>query len=214
MNNSLYIPDNNANNDIKLFLLDPLSVIIKLAILGNKPNGTKIMISTNIIYYQEPGPFQAICRILYKSNKTDLQYLFNPLNIACLHFLSKPFIDKHSRLKSLFICAQKGVHKLIETYKQCSIITILLNYYYSLLTNHINSTYNDTIFVNDGITPYYTEKYNETLNKQWTDEKIKVVLDIVSFLNQNEYSEHNVKSLETIMEQIDYNSSVLINNIY
>lgn len=214
MNNSLYLPDNNANNDIKLFLLDPLSVIIKLAILGNKPNGTKIMISKNIIYYQEPGPFQAICRILYKSNKTDLQYLFNPLNIACLHFLSKPFIDKHSRLKSLFICAQKGLHKLIETYKQCSIITILLNYYYSLLTNHINSTYNDTIFVNDGITPYYTEKYNETLNKQWTDEKIKVVLDIVSFLNQNEYSEHNVKSLETIMEQIDYNSSVLINNIY
>ena len=84
---SFYIPDDNANNDIKLYLLDPLSVIIKLAILGNKPNGTKIMISNNIIYYQEPGPFQALCRILYKSNKTDLQYLFNPLKAIISSFL-------------------------------------------------------------------------------------------------------------------------------
>lgn len=211
---SSYISDDNANNDIKLYLLDPLSVIIKLAILGNKLNGTKIMISKNIIYYQEPGPFQALCRILYKSNKTDLQYLFNPLNIACLHFLSKPFIDKHTRLKSLFICAQKGLHKLIETYKQCSVIAILLNYYYALLTNHINSTYNETIFVKDGITPYYTETFNELLNKQWTDEKIKIVLDIVTFLNKNDNSTHNVKSLETIMEEIDKNTQLLINNIY
>lgn len=211
---SSYISDDNANNDIKLYLLDPLSVIIKLAILGNKPNGTKIMISKNIIYYQEPGPFQALCRILYKSNKTDLQYLFNPLNIACLHFLSKPLLDKHSRLKSLFVCAQTGLYKLIETYKQCSVINILLNYYYALITNHINYTYNETIFVKDGITPYYTETFNDLLNKQWTDEKIKVVLDIVSFLNKNNNSTHNVKSLETIMEEIDKNTQVLVNNVY
>ena len=32
--------DNNAN--LHLFILDPLSVIIKLAIISNKPIGTKL----------------------------------------------------------------------------------------------------------------------------------------------------------------------------
>ena len=45
------LPDNNQNINIKGFLLDPLSVIIKLAILSNKPVGTKILIKNNILYF-------------------------------------------------------------------------------------------------------------------------------------------------------------------
>ena len=33
--NSTALPDNNTNINVKLYLLDPLSVIIKLAIIGN-----------------------------------------------------------------------------------------------------------------------------------------------------------------------------------
>ena len=36
MNSTNNLPENNNNINIKLFLLDPLSVIIKLAILSNK----------------------------------------------------------------------------------------------------------------------------------------------------------------------------------
>jgi hypothetical protein len=79
MNKTISIPDDNINTNIKLFLLDPLSVIIKLSILSNKPIGTKLLIYNNIIYFQEPGPFQALCRVIYKSNKTDLQYIYNPI---------------------------------------------------------------------------------------------------------------------------------------
>ena len=57
--NSTNLPENNQKINIKLFLLDPLSVIIKLAILGNKPVGTKILIQNNVLYFQEPGLFQA-----------------------------------------------------------------------------------------------------------------------------------------------------------
>ena len=35
------LPDNKTL-DLQLYILDPLSVIIKLAILSNKPIGTKI----------------------------------------------------------------------------------------------------------------------------------------------------------------------------
>ena len=41
---------NNKTDNLQLFILDPFSVIIKLAILSNKPIGTKIRIDNNIIY--------------------------------------------------------------------------------------------------------------------------------------------------------------------
>lgn len=210
MSSAITIPDDNNNINIKTFVLDPLSVIVKLAILSNKPVGTKLLIQNNVIYFQEPGPFQSIARMVYKSNKTDLQFIYNPLNLACLHFLSKSFVDKTPRIKSLFLCAQNGLKRLIDTYKSCSIITITLNYYYSLLTNHMAQTYNETMFMKDNFTRYYTQTINDLFNKQWTDEKIKVVLDIINFLGKND-NPNNVKSLETIMEDIDKNSQKVIN---
>ena len=203
------IKDDNSNINIKLFILDPLSVIVKLAILSNKPIGTKLLIQNNVVYFQEPGPFQAFCRIFYKSNKTDLQYMYNPINIACLHFLSKDFVGKTPRIKQLFICAQKGLKILMETYKNCSILNLTLNYYYALLTNHIEQQYNDNMFNKDNFTCYYTKEVCDNLNKQWTDEKIKVVLDIISFLLKYNDNPNNVKSLETIMESIDKNTQLI-----
>lgn len=211
-NSSISIPDDNTKINVKLFILDPLSVIVKLAILSNKPVGTKLLIQNNVMYIQELGPFQSICRMLYKSNKTDLQYMYNPINLACLHFLSKPLIEKTPRIKNLFVCAQNGIRKLIETYKTCSIITLTLNYYHALLTNHIQQTYNETMFVKDGFTSYYTSDIYTSLNNQWTDEKIKVILDLISFLLK--YNDpNNVKSLETIMNSIDENTQSIISDI-
>ena len=214
MNKINSLPDDNNNINIKTYLLDPLSVIVKLAILSNKPIGTKLLIQNNVIYFQEPGLFQAFCRILYKSNKTDLQYMYNPINIACLQFLSKTFTEKSHRIKNLFLCAQNGLKKLIETYKSCSIITITLNYYYVILSNHINQTYNESMFVKDSFTNYYTNNIIETLNKQWTDEKIKVVLDLISFLLKYNDNPNNIKSLENIMESIDTNTNKIITEIF
>ena len=68
MNNINLIPDDD-NTNLHLYILEPLSVIIKLAIISNKPIGTKLRMYNNIIYFQEPGPFQALCRYFLKSNK-------------------------------------------------------------------------------------------------------------------------------------------------
>jgi len=214
MNSVITIQDDNNNKNIKTFILDPLSVIVKLAILSNKPVGTKLLIQNNVIYFQEPGPFQSLCRMVYKSNKTDLQYIYNSINIACLHFLSKSFVEKTPRIKNLFLCAQHGLKKLIETYKSCSIITITLNYYYILLSNHIQQTYNENMFIRDNFTNYYTSNIIDLLNKQWTDEKIKIVLDIIAFLLKYRDNPNNVKSLETIMDSIDANTQVKVSEMF
>ena len=209
MNNQL--PDINNNINIKSFILDPLSVIIKLAILGNKPVGTKILIQNNVVYLQEPGPFQTICRIFFKSNKTDLQYMYNPIQNACQFFLTKEYMQKTPRIKNLFQCAQLGIKKLIETYKTCPIIGLSLNYYYTIITNHVDQIYNETIFHKDFMSSLYTTEIVSEVSKQWTEEKIKVVLDLISFLTNDVMAFNNVKSLETIMEPIDKNTHQILN---
>ena len=108
------IPSDN-NTNLHLFVLDPLSVIIKLAIISNKPIGTKLRIDNNIISLQEPGPFQSLCRYFLKSNKTDIQYLYNPIEIACSKYLIKSVVDENPKITELFKCAQNGLLKLIET---------------------------------------------------------------------------------------------------
>ena len=161
------LPDNKTDN-LQLFILDPLSVIIKLAILSNKPIGTKICIDTNIIYLQEPGPFQAICRYLFKNNKTDIQYFYNPIEMACQHYLIKTVIQQNPKIKDLFKCAQNGLLKLIETYKNCSVMRICLNYYLSLISNHLEEKNNDTLFRKDNMSPFYTSDLINKLTKIWT----------------------------------------------
>ena len=211
--NSATIPDNDINTNYKLYLLDPLSVIIKLAILGNKPIGTKLLIQNNVVYFQEPGFFQSITRFYYSTNKTDLQYMYNPIYIACLTFLSKESVAKTPRLKNLFINALAGLKNLIETYKSCSILTLCLNYYYAIIKNYIENTQNDYLFYKDGLTSLYTKELTDSLNNQWSQEKIKVVLDLISFLTNDEMAANNVKSLETIMENNDKNSlKILLNS--
>ena len=210
--NSSSIPDNDINTNYKLYLLDPLSVIIKLAILGNKPIGTKLLIQNNVVYFQEPGFFQSITRFYYSTNKTDLQYMYNPIYIACLTFLSKESIAKTPRLKNLFINALVGLKNLIETYKSCSILTLCLNYYYAIIKNYIENTQNDYLFYKDGLTSLYTKELTDSLNNQWSQEKIKVILDLISFLTNDEMAANNVKSLETIMENNDKNSLKILNS--
>ena len=201
-NSQNLIPD-DINTNLHLFILDPLSVIIKLAILSNKPVGTKIRIENNIIYLQEPGPFQALCRYILKSNKTDIQYLYNPIEIACNNYLIKAVIQQNPKIKDLFTCAQNGILKLIETYKYCSVIRICLNYYLSLISNHLDEKNNDTLFRKDGMSPFYTQEILNKLYKIWTQDKIKIVLNLTTFLSSDDCAETNVKSLETIIDGID-----------
>jgi hypothetical protein len=197
------LPDNNSNVNTKSYLLDPLSIIIKLAILSNKPIGTKILIKNNILYFQEPGMFQSFCRIIYQTNKTDLQYMYNPIQFACQTFLTKDFIKATPRMKNLFVCAQNGIKKLIETYKTNSIICLTLNYFYVIITNHVEQVYNETIFHKDGLTSMYNKELLEELNNLWTQEKIKVILDLITFLTNDKSASNNVKSLENIMDNND-----------
>jgi hypothetical protein len=199
------IPDDSNHNNVNVnsYILDPLSVIIKLVIISNKPIGTKLRISNNMVYIQEPGPFQAFCRYFLKSNKTDIQYLYNPIEIACNTYLVKSVIDQNPKMKDLFKSAQNGLTKLIETYKNSSVMRICLNYYLSIISNHLDDKKDTGLFKKDDLSGFYSEEKMNKLFNVWNKDKLRIILNLTTFLSNDDSAETNVKSLETIMDGID-----------
>ena len=197
------------------YILDPLSVIIKLAILNNKPIGTKIYIHKNIIYLQEPGYLQGISRYVYNINKNDLQYLYNPIEIACKIYLNNTNnVIANVRIKELFINAQKGLENLMETYKNESLLKLCLNYYYILIANYLKEnkeTIQYDLFRPDNMTLYYNDDLLIKLGELWNVEKVKLVFNLISYLSNTNTSLIDVKSLEIIMDNIDKQTSAIIN---
>ena len=194
---------------VKIPILDPLSVIIKLAIISNKPVGSKILIKENIIHIQEPGLFQGLTRYINKTNRNDLHYLYNPICIACKKYLNKNDRKKTPEMVHLFICAQFGIIKLIETYQGNSVINLCLNYYHSVIENFVKELYTP-LFRDDEITPLYTDALLYKLNEIWTPEKIKIVLDMIHFLNDDKMANDNVKSLDIFIQNIDKHTHAIL----
>jgi hypothetical protein len=123
---------------LQKYIFDPLSTIIKLAVLKNKSIGTKISIMNNIIYIQEIGMFQSLVRYYNGNNKTDIHYLSIPIELACAKYLTNEMILQIPDIMILFICAQDGLTNLMKTYVDYPIIVHCLKYYYSIIETHIN----------------------------------------------------------------------------
>jgi len=187
--------------NLKHYILDPFSVIVKLAILSKKPIGTKILIQKNCLYFQEPGFFQSISRSYYHSNKIDIQYLFNPIYQGCENYLKK---DK--KYEPLFVFALEGLRRLMDTYSNCSIVGLCLSYYYCIIDQYIQKTENSRLFYKDTMSDVYTEETMKRLQQGWPDEKIKIVLDLIAFLSQDQKADLNIVSLETLMDNNDVSS--------
>jgi hypothetical protein len=60
------------------------------------------------------------------------------------------------------------------------------------------------------MSPFYSYDMIDKLYKVWTQERIKIILNLTNFLINDEQAESNVKSLETIMENIDKEIQQLI----
>lgn len=198
------------NMEIPQFVLDPLSVIVKLAILSKKPSNSKLSIDGNNIYINEPGIFQSFVRFVFNKNKYDLHYLFNPIEIACSKYLDSE-CDKD--MVSLFESAIDGLQKLIKTYEVENVLRHTLFYYINIINNHINNANKNELFMRDSNTDTYNDVLLEKLQNMWTTERIRYMLNTFIFIQVSKNEKEmvmNVKCLEEFMKQIDDNVSITI----
>jgi hypothetical protein len=86
-------------------------------------------------------------------------------------------------------------------------IRLCLNYYNGIITNHFEKNKIDTflqgLFKKDNMSGFYTEELLENFDKIWVSDKIIVILNLTSFLLNDNKPYDNVRSIETIMNGID-----------
>lgn len=195
-------PDSTKTNK---HILDPLSVIIKLCILSKKPLGTKCCVYNNVLYIHEKSPLQCFIRFLYKINKFELNYLYNPIYIACQKYLCGP---TKKRIENLFICAQKGLKHLIETYSEYNHIKHMLIMYSTIIDTYISDKQHKYMFVKDNNTCLYNTTVLEKSEKIWRTERITLLINMIDFVHNDvickyKYDGETTKLLEEFQAQID-----------
>ena len=194
----------NPDENIK-YILDPLSAIIKLYILSKKQIGCKLCIYNNAIVLQDSGIFQSFVRYYFNNSKNDIQYLYNPIEIASHIYLSKDFIEKFPIIKILFQHAIKGLENLIGTYNNHNnnIIIHSLYMYINIISNHTGDRYNERLFIRDSISNMYTNEVIHKFKLLWTDDKIKVLLEMIEFIEKINNTNESIRCLEEFISSID-----------
>ena len=145
-------------------ILEPLQVMIQLALLAYCPIGTKLSISENILHLQLPSWSQGVTRWYMKDNKDDLYYLFQAIRRYYLWY--KP--DSCVIYEKILETAIKGIHKLIKTYENTDKISIrhTLTLYTNILSLEspelFKETTEDTINL-DSVFENITKLYNKKI---------------------------------------------------
>ena len=95
-------------------ILEPMQVMIQLALLAHSPIGTKISVSNNILTIQPPSMTQGAYRWGNNDNKDDLYYLFHAIRRYYKWYKSQ----KDDVYQYILAWAVKGLDKLSETYNK------------------------------------------------------------------------------------------------
>jgi hypothetical protein len=112
-------------------ILEPMQVMIQLALLSFCPTGTKLCVNNNLLSLQLPTLSQGVWRWYNKDSKEDLFYLFNA--VKRYHMWYKEQNDPV--FYYILQLSKKGIAKLIETYQRSEKASIIhaLTLYKSIL---------------------------------------------------------------------------------
>ena len=193
--------------------LEPITTLIKLAILNYKVEGTKLSIQNNSIFLQEPCYYQGVIRYLYSDSRNDLIKIEQPIKEG-LDWISKnvksedmDFILKKSI--SGLLKLSRSYQEDVNTYKTIlSISQIIQNFVYDEIL-----TTNNMI---DNIDRVWKEKKEFTYIKN-TFIEIETILKKYRVTDLNEmYNKINTElyPIENILQRKDVLFISKLNNNY
>jgi hypothetical protein len=168
-------------------ILDPLTTMIKLAILGYKPYGTKLAIDKNRIYFQEPTILQGFWRWAYGNKRYELHHLLNPIMKAV-----KRYDKTKTNIKLIFDQSIYGLQTLKSSYNDSSsVVTHSLDLYISIINNtaHLQST---------ELTDVETETQYSIFRELWTEDEIQLVSSMIEQIKNSNNQPNTTTYLEAV----------------
>ena len=189
------------NKDTKRSVLDPLTCIIRCAILANKPYGTKISIIDNRITFHDPNVLQGTIRWTQGDKREDLHNIYNPIVKSCAWYNSN-----NPDILNIYRLAKIGLEKLKKSYESSSIISHSLELYIKLLEEFINKK-NNTNKNEDIYDLNIKEKEEEEDNKiykelknMWDQKQVSIINNIFTQIEQDKkYKAYWLNALDIIL---------------
>jgi len=170
----------NLNNKVdRNDYLDPLSVIITLALNSYYPIGTKLAIHKNQIFLQSNNVLQGAQRYWYGDKKTDINILHYPILYAVNTYIINNihYNEYNNELIELFIKSRLGLIKLRDTYINKDII-------YSI---------NRLIEILDYGIEYNNKKSSNILDNDILDNNEKIRKNSFNILFEEKNTKDNIK---------------------
>jgi len=187
-----YFKLSNTTELSQLQFLEPMSIIINLAILSFQEENTKIAITNNNMFIQRPSFYQGVVRYLYGNNREDICFLLKPIMRALEMY--DPSDDE--KLEYIFNKACIGLSKLKNSYNNTSsTVCHSLDLYISIISAHLNGT------------PITVESYQES--RQADDLNLSVATQVnIQKIFLNIWSESDIELLYSMFKTADQTSEI------
>lgn len=175
------ITDKNNKN----FILEPMCVIFRLALLQYKDKGTKLSIKKNSIIYQEPTYDQGIVRMIDGDCREDLHNLYHPILKSIEWY-------PYQEYKDLYDECIIGLELLNNVYDKHSTIRHTLSHYIAVIQMNDCEKYREETEINPII---------DSLKEVWSLPEIKSTCSLLNLLKNEKNRDIYLDSLELILDQ-------------
>lgn len=188
-------------------VLDPLSCLIKLALLQFYPQGTRVVINNNIVELQGPTHTQPLIRYFYGYNKEDISLLYNGIRRVISWYLSEDcteptlFNDELTQyLQTIVDFTIKGLTKLQTTYNEGN-VTLALQYYINLLKRTVDGTLDPEDYIKAPDFEEVIVNY-DGFTKSWEMDTVEQITKLLQMCEKNYDNPTMLKNYVTSIEML------------
>jgi len=212
--NTMFKKNESVKNS-SLQLLEPLTCIIRLAMLNFQEIGTKIAIYNNRISSQLPNIIQGAKRWVYGNKRNELHNLYKPILISLKYYDR----NNNADVSTIFDYAVGGLEKLTQTYSEHEndIVCHSIKLYKEILSTTKKSKSAraevETQLSEDDVTLPLYEKFNQL----WNERLISIIASLLQEAEDAKDAEEE-EELNAILNAVDQllqtkeNSSVKLIN--
>tara|TARA_B110000208_G_scaffold181945_1_gene233181 strand:- start:6543 stop:7247 length:705 start_codon:yes stop_codon:yes gene_type:complete len=188
-----------------IHLLEPLSVIIKLAIISFKKDRTKIAINNNKMFIQKPSAWQGVIRYVYGNNREEISHLLKPIKRSIELYPPK----NNTELHYIYSRAIMGLKKVKTGYDELpSTVCHSIDLYISILEEGLSGnklkvdTYDRSKNIDDLNLSVQTRiNLEKIFTDIWSKDDITLLYSMFKSVdNQSASTQTYLKSIENLLK--------------
>jgi len=198
-----YLSENDKDLKNVVYILEPLSTVMRLALISFYPLGTKISIGSNSIHFVSPNLLQGTIRWSTGDKREDLHYLLKPIK-KCYEWYSTRDSEE---IKEIFRYAIKGLELLKKAYQRdAKIICHSLDSYIEILKkkSYKNKKKEENLFL------------RENFEELWSDAHINVIYELLKTIEREDEAtgKYFIKAMENILDSVEGKVKKVLSKAY